>query len=375
MPTACYSGLIGMTLRDVENYRRSLCLYAFVFVTVSFCSCISSRMTLDSSIDALMAPYALSDGPGAAVLVMQNDSVLFRKAYGLAECERREPVRTTTNFRLASVTKEFTAMCIMILARRHLLSYDDTLGRYFPGLPSYGRAITIRQLLTHTSGIPDYEDLIPDTQTVQVHDRDCLALVAQADSTYFPPGTAYRYSNTGYALLALIAESVSGKRFADLLTDEIFSKVGMSNSVAFEDGISTVENRAYGYARTGDAWIRADQSVTSAVLGDGGIYSSVEDLSRWVAALYHHRLIDAGTQTIAWRRGTLNDGRAIDYGYGWHIEDLRGIAHPYHGGSTRGFRNAIQLFPDRHLMIVILTNRDEGDPAVPARAIADLVAH
>ena len=328
-------------------------------------------MTLEQSIDNIMKEYTSQTAPGVAVLVMKNDSVVFKNAYGLADIEEHRPITTTTNFRLASVTKEFTAMCIMILAERGLLMYEDSLGKFFPDFLTYGRAITVRQLLTHTSGLVDYESLIPDSQTVQVLDKDCLALLKNVDTLYFPSGTKYQYSNTGYAFLALIVEQVSGKRFADFLKENIFDKVGMTTSVAFENGISTVANRAYGHSFKDGQWTRTDQSVTSAVLGDGGVYSNVEELSRWVSALYHHTLISPATQQAAWAEGKSNDGTLIDYGFGWHIETYDGIRHPYHGGSTMGFRHAIQLFPEQKLMVVVLTNRNDGEPADQAHKIVD----
>ncbi len=319
-----------------------------------------------------MEEYSPPDAPGAAVLVMKNDSIVFKKAYGLADLESRQPVTTTTNFRLASVTKEFTAMCIMVLAERRLLSYDDTLTKFFPDFPAYGRRITVRQLLNHSSGLVDYESLIPDSQTVQVLDKDCLELLRKTDTLAFPSGTKYEYSNTGYAFLALIVEKVSGKRFADFLKENIFDKVGMATTVAFENGISTVPHRAFGYSDQDGKWVRTDQSVTSAVLGDGGIYSNVEEMSRWISAVFHSTLISPAAQQAAWTDGKLIDGSPIDYGFGWHLETYHGLRHPFHGGSTMGFRNNIQLFPEQKLMVIILTNRNEGEPADQAHAIADL---
>ncbi|MBI5471963.1 MAG: beta-lactamase family protein [Ignavibacteriae bacterium] len=344
---------------------NSLIILAGLFIT-------SCTMTNDQSIAALMAEYASPNTPGAAVLVMKHDSIVFSKAYGLADLEVQRPVTPATNFRLASVTKEFTAMCIMLLADRGRLSYEDSLAKFFPDFPSYGRAITVRQLLNHTSGLVDYESLIPDSHTVQVLDRDCLALLMSVDSLYFPSGTKFQYSNTGYAFLALIIEKVSGKPFADFLRENIFEKVGMPTTVAFENGISAVQNRAYGYSFKNGKWTLTDQSVTSAVLGDGGIYSNVEEMSRWISALFSSRLISTETQRVAWTEGLLNNGTPIDYGIGWHLETYRNIRHPHHGGSTMGFRNHIHLFPEQKLMVIVLTNRNQGEPADLAHKIADL---
>lgn len=342
-----------------------------VALVVSSCG-TGAFLSVSGNVDEIFKEYSSPNGPGASVLVLKNDSVVFQKAYGIADVESGSPVTTSTNFRLASVTKQFTAMSVLILFERGMLSLDDKISAFFPHFPSYGKEITVRNLLTHTSGLVDYESLMPDSQTVQVRDADCLKLMFTVDSLYFPPGTQYRYSNTGYALLALITEKVSGKRFADFLKENIFNKVGMNSTIAFEEGVSTVPNRAYGHSFTDGTWIRTDQSSTSAVLGDGGIYSNVEELSRWISALWNYKLLSETTQQLAWSDATLNDGTAIDYGMGWHKGTYREIRHPHHGGSTRGFRNHILLFPEKKLMVVVLTNRNEGTPADFTKQIADI---
>ena len=329
-----------------------------------------SNHPMEKRIDVIMSAYDIPDGPGAAVLVMKNDSIVFKKGYGLADIETGTPIGTSTNFRLASVTKQFTAICILMLAEKGRLSLEDPLRKFFPDFPEYGKDIRIRHLLTHTSGLRDYEDLIPKTLQRQVYDIDCLELMKTTDSLYFPAGSAYRYSNTGYAILALITEKVSGKRFSDVLKDSVFSPVGMPTTVAFEDGRSKVANRAFGHSRNGRGWRQTDQSQTSAVLGDGGIYSNVEELAVWISSLWHHRLISDSVQNLAWSRAKLNDGNSIDYGYGWHIEGDDG--HPHHDGSTMGFRNHILVYPKERLMVVVLTNRNEGDPKGVALKIAAL---
>ncbi len=240
-------------------------------------------------VDAILTPLAHSDGPGACLLVMHHDSVLYARGYGLADVEAREPVTTATNFRLASISKQFTAMAVVLLARDGKLALDDPVRRYLPELPAYADPVTLRHLLTHTSGLMAYEDLIPESQTVQVSDRDVLELLRNSDSTYFPPGSGYRYSNTGYALLALVVERVSGVPYPRFLKERIFLPLGMSGTVAHVAGSTAVGHRAFGYSERSFLWShwfeRTDQSLTSAVLGDGGIYSCAEDLRRWYRSL------------------------------------------------------------------------------------------
>jgi CubicO group peptidase (beta-lactamase class C family) len=165
--------------------------------------------------------------------------------------------------------------------------------RWLPELPPAASSVTLRHLLSHTSGLPDYEDLMDPADSRQVHDADVLALLAREDRLDFTPGTAYRYSNSGYALLALIVGRASGQDFATFLQQRIFGPLHMTHTVAHQDGVDTVTARAYGYSWLDGRWQRTDQSTTSAVLGDGGIYSSLDDLARWDAALYDDRLRSA----------------------------------------------------------------------------------
>jgi CubicO group peptidase (beta-lactamase class C family) len=229
-------------------------------------------------------------------------------------------------------------------------------------------------LLTHTSGLWDYEDFVPDSQTTQVHDADVPTLIARADSAYFAPGAAYRYSNTGYALLALVVEKVSGISFASFLRDRIFQPLGMRGTVAYETAVGGLANRAYGYGGAPGAWTRTDQSSTSAVLGDGGVYSSIEDLARWTAALDAHTLVSESAQREAWTAATLTSGARSGYGFGWFVDDTPGGIRLRHHGETRGFTNAILKIPSRRLAIVVLTNRTGGNPWDIAARIAELPA-
>lgn len=325
-----------------------------------------------AQIDALFSDYDRPNVPGASVIVIHDARIAYRHAYGLADVEAHVAATSATNYRLASVTKQFTAMCILMLAERHKLSLDDSLTAIFPDYAPYGSAVTIRHLLTHTSGLLAYEDLVPAGQTEQVKDLDVLNYLKHQDHTYFPPGSAYRYSNTGYAHLAMIVEKASGMRFAEFLKKNIFEPLHMAGTLAYEAGISTVPHRAYGYSRHGDGFERTDQSVTSAVLGDGGIYSSVDDLYLWDQALYTTKLVSAETLRQAFTPAVLTNGKSTNYGFGWEIGELQGVKTIRHNGSTIGFRTAILRIPDRKLSIVVLANRSEAKPEQIADRIAAL---
>ncbi len=312
----------------------------------------------NQKIDKILSDYS-GDVPGASLIIIKNGKVFLQKSYGLADLEKHVPVTAATNFRLASITKQFTAMCIMMLVEQEKLKYDDTLKDIFPDFPEYGKKITIAQLLNHSSGLIAYENLLADSVTRQILDKDVLEMVMMQDSTYFEPGFKHRYSNSGYAVLAMIIEKVSGRSFATFLAENIFMPLKMDATVAFQDGISEVENRAFGYADTDSGFIFKDQSRTSAVLGDGGIYSSVNDLYKWDQALYTGKLVSKPTLQIAWTPQKLEGTPDNIYGFGWRIDSLAGHRRLHHNGATSGFRNSIQRFPDDSLTVILLTNRSE----------------
>jgi len=308
-------------------------------------------------VDRIMQTYAGSV-PGASVLVVRNGTPVVRKSYGLANLEEKTPATPRTNYRLASVTKQFTATAILLLAEDGRLSIDDRLRRWLPSLPASDDAITLRHLLTHTGGLIDYEDLMPADQKRQLRDSDVLHLLENEQRLYFEPGSGYRYSNGGYSLLALVVEKASGKRFQDFLRERIFAPLAMLDTLAYVQEGPPVPNRAFGYSETGGRWQRTDQSLTSAVLGDGGIYSSIDDLAKWDAALYDNRLLTESSRKLAFTPWTKTDDPAVDYGFGWRISGDT----LWHSGETVGFRNVIVRWPQRHLTVIVLTNRDDPEP-------------
>jgi CubicO group peptidase (beta-lactamase class C family) len=259
------------------------------------------------------------ESPGAAVAIIENGTVV-KRAYGLADLETRTAVTSSTRFRLASLTKPFIAEAVAVLAARGALAYDET----------------VTALLTHTAGLPDYEDRIPASWTEQLSDQDVVRLLGDAP---VQPGP-FHYSNSAYVLLGLMIERVSGIPLEDFLRREIFEKHGMEQTTLGPPA----GNRAFGYARHDGKWVRHDQSLTSATRGDGGIYSSIDDLAKWSMTLG-----DPGP-TVA------TGDPEVRYGYGWYVG--RGMI--WHPGDTAGFRNAIVRWP--HRTVIVLTNRDEGDP-------------
>ena len=321
-------------------------------------------------VDALFVEFSKPASPGAAVVVAVGDSIVFARGYGLADIEHAESVTPATSFRLASVTKQFTAAAVLALLEEGKLRLDDRLGDLLARVPAYARDVSVRHLLAHTSGIPDYEPILGSEDGPQVKDRDVLALLHQANKLYFTPGTSWRYSNSGYALLALIVERVSGERFPDYLRHRVFDRAGMPTAVAHEDGVDTVAHRAYGYSHNASGWQRTDQSRTSAVLGDGGIYASAEELAHWSNALDRNTILSAATFGMATTPATLPSGTGTSYGFGWFLDEFLGHRRQRHEGDSIGFRAAIQRYPDVRLTVVVLVNRS----AAPIDALSDGVA-
>ncbi|HEX9294093.1 MAG TPA: serine hydrolase domain-containing protein [Gemmatimonadales bacterium] len=322
-------------------------------------------------VDSLFAAYTGSDVPGASVVVIRDGEVIVRRAYGMADLERRVSATPETDYRLASVSKQFTAMAVMLLAKDGKLRYDQPVRDFLPELPAATRAVTVRHMLNHTSGLWDYEDLVPESRTTQLDDRDVVSLLGSKDSLYFSAGSEYRYSNSGYVLLGMIVARVSGMTLPQFLRARIFEPLGMHASVAHVEGSDTVPRRAFGYSPSGGTFVQTDQSVTSATLGDGGIYTNIDDLTSWDQALERNTLVDSATMRLATTPPQLPAGAATEYGFGWFIDRYRGERRWRHTGETSGFRNAILRFPERRLTIVILTNRSSGEPQAIAERIAD----
>jgi len=251
-------------------------------------------------------------------------------------------------------------MAIMLLAERNKLSLDESLPAFFPQFPEYGKGITVRHLLNHTSGLVDYEDIIPQGTTVPVLDRDVLRLLMKENKGYFSPGAKFRYGNSAYALLAQIIEVRSGAPYAQFLKANIFQPLGMSNTLAYEEGISVVPNRAYGYSLDGTNFVRTDQSLTSSVLGDGGIYSSVSDLVKWDQALYSNVLAKQKTLDLIFYPGPATEHPNTAYSFGWYLGSYRGVKEIWHSGNTRGFSTRIARYPDKKFTVIILTNRSDA---------------
>ncbi len=321
-----------------------------------------------AAVDQLMSRYA-GEVPGASLLVLRDGKPVVRRGYGEADLAQGTRATPATNYRLASVSKQFTAASILLLKQDGKLKLSDPVRKWLPELPASDDAITLRHLLTHTSGLVDYEDLIPDDREKQLDDADVLDMIASQQRLYFAPGSDYRYSNGGYVLLGLVVERASGKDLAAFMRERIFQPLGMDHTLMYEHRPDQhIAHRAWGHSVLDGQWKRTDQSLTSATRGDGGIYSSIDDLARWDAAWYDDRLLDAESRREAMRVHTPTDDPDVGYGYGWRVTG----ASVWHSGESRGFRNVIVRWPKHHLTVVILTNRNDPKPYPLALAIGEL---
>jgi len=321
-------------------------------------------------IDALLAPFASGQAPGVAVMVLKDDAVLYTAARGMADVEHGVPIGPRTAFDLASVSKQFTGMLAMLLHQEGRLDYDAPVGRYLPALSRFGPALTVRHLLTHTSGLPDYYPTLaaasaPGTFATNQQGMDLLATWGQP---LFPPGDKFAYSDVGYEMLALVLEAASGEPFGDLLRSRIFEPLAMTGTRLRDRPEVPVPNRARGYLSQGpDRFSAAPDHPLDCLVGSGAIDTTLDDLRRWVRALDTGTLASGATMAEALRPQRLNDGSESPYAFGWFLENgLRGrrLQHP---GEWNGYQSFILRYPEKRFSVILLANRtgdvDLGDLA------------
>ncbi len=309
---------------------------------------------LEKRLDSVISSTIQPGEPGIALYVENNGKTIYKNAFGLDNTNGNK-LSATTNFRMASVSKQFTAMCILLLEKDGKVSFDDPISRFFPEIPAVvGNKILLRHLLTHSSGIIDYENIMDDTKTTQLLDADVLTLLSKQDTTYFVPGSKFRYSNSAYALLALITERVSGQSFPQVMKDRIFKPLKMKNSLIYEAS-SNIKSRAMGFARNRNKELYAnDQSSTSAVKGDGGVYTSLNDYSKWTHALWNNTLLDLPS-VLKRLNFPIKEVTGSYYGPGWFYFD-KDQPSLFHSGSTCGFSTFSINIPGQKTSIVYYSN-------------------
>lgn len=326
-------------------------------------------------VDALFAELAVGVRPGAAVMVIRDGAIIHARGYGYANLEEQTPITPDSAFRLASVSKQFAAMAIAMLADQGKLDYEDPVSKYVPELAPY-EGVTIRHLLTHTSGLPDYYDEFDPSPWLERDESpsnaDMMVFLGGMNRTLFAPGEKYEYSNPAYEVLPVIVEAVTGVDFATFMKTRLFQPIGMKDSLIHDHHWPEIPRRVLGYTKSGDGYEIDDYSPLNGLTGSGGQYSTLKDFYHWDQALYGEALVSAGTLQQVFTRARLSNGEEIDYGFGWRLDSYRGHRRIAHGGSWVGFRTAIARYPDIKFSIVILTNLAEYEPGEMADKIADI---
>lgn len=326
---------------------------------------VAGQMPTDSAIAAheraVRQRLDSNNIPGASIAVVRGGEIVYQRSFGLADVELGVPVTDSTVFEIGSVSKQFVAAAAVLIEEEGRLDLDAPIHSVLGWLPGEWRGATIRQLLTHTSGIPDYEAIAG----YRVYDRRATAseivAIAQSRPIDFPPGEGFEYSNTGYYLLSLILEAVEGESIGGVLDRRIFAPLGMRQT-RMADPESIIPHRAKGYYQDRNrTLINIPPSQPSATLGAGGLVSTVHDLARWDTALRGTTLLSEAAKARIWAPTALPDGRSIDYGFGWRVEPYGEHRQQYHYGMTHGFIANLTRLPDADLTVIALANRYRED--------------
>jgi len=335
----------------IRSFLTGVALLACTVVLLSLTIDGCSTQTKSSTIDSLMRALANRGQFSGSVLVAEHGNVIYENAFGFADLKNKISFTTTTPCYLASLSKQFTAMAVMILQEQGKLSYADPLSKYFQAFPSYSQRVTIRNLLNHTSGISDYVGL--GLERPGLTNSDVLKALVALDSLEFAPGQKFQYSNSNYVLLAMIIEKVSGEPYHAFLKTHIFEPLGMNGTFVRDSLHPPVPGSARAYNRFGD-----DEDYDLLTYGEGATYSSVHDMFKWDQALYTEKLVKQSTLSDAFKGATLNDGTISGYGFGWALARYDTETIMAHAGRYGGFNTYIKRFPEERSAIIFLTNHD-----------------
>ena len=308
--------------------------------------------------------------PGLSVAVLRGDRILLARGYGFANLEHRVPASDSTIYQSGSLGKQFTAAAVGLLAQQGRIDVEDRITKWFPEGKGVWDSITVRHLLTHTSGIPEYTDSLIDLRKDYTEKE--LVRLAASQPLDFPPGETWSYSNTGYAVLGALIHRVTGRFYGDVLHQLIFAPLGMRTRIISEADI--IPNRSAGYRLVekqvkNQEWVSPSLNTTA----DGALYLTVNDLAKWAVALNHRRLPDGRVLDAAWTPARLNDGDVYPYGYGWELSRQRGHRRIGHTGSWQGFKTAFYRYPEFDLSVAVLANLDQAVPAAIAQGIAGIL--
>ncbi len=331
----------------------------------------------EKEVDNLFKKY-FEKTPGLSVGILYKNDFIYKKSFGLASLKTKKKITSKTNFRLASVTKQFTAYAILELASKNKINLKDNLNKFFPDFADYGKEITLYHLLTHTSGLKDCP--VSRDRKKPLLDQEIFETLKRNKKPSFKTGTRFYYCNDGYALLRFVIEKVAKTSFLNYLRKNIFIPLGMKNTVVNEENKTLIKNRAYGNVRKKGKYVEHDQSITSFTEGAGGIYSSIEDLAKWNKELDNPKLLKKSLLKRDFTPQKLKNGKLAyahedhaHYGFGFFIGKNKGYKVVFHGGSTMGFRTSIYKIPQKHLTILVLSNCVDSDGSDIARKIFEVI--
>ncbi|NQV86495.1 MAG: beta-lactamase family protein, partial [Woeseiaceae bacterium] len=313
--------------------------------------------------------------PGAAVVVIKDGRVILSRGFGYAHLENDTRIDENSSFRIGSLSKQFTTMALMVLAEDGKLNYDDLLSSHVPEL-HFWPGVTIRHLMNHTSGIPDYyeEEYYGnfDANNPMPQNSDIIKIMSLYPEADFAPGEQYVYNNAAYEVLVTVVERASGELFADFLKQRVFMPANMTTATTFNSSTPDIPNRVYGYDPTETGFELNDYDPFNDMLGAGSVYLTLKDLAAWDRSLDANSVVSDATLDQAYTSAQLNNGDAIGYGFGWEVGATRSHRRLAHTGSWVGFRTAIARFPDDNLTIAVLSNRGDGNPSAYVEKISDI---
>ncbi len=344
----------------------------WIFLFIAFLVSLATADEKTDKVDKLFSKWDSTVSPGAALAIIKDGKIIYKRGYGMANLEHNIPITPTSVFRIGSTSKQFTASCIAILALQGKISLDDDIRKYIKELPKHEKPITIRHLLHHTSGIRDYLTLSSIAALPEDHfytPEDSLELLSRQKGLNFLPGEEHLYSNSGYFLLGILVERASGKSLNDFAQTHIFKPLGMKNTHFHDDHTMVVKNRADGYSPTKKGF-RIDMTTLDHV-GDGGVFTTVEDLFLWDQAFYSYKLGKELMELIQ-TPGMLNNGEKLDYAFGLGINEYKGLKRVSHGGGFVGFRAQMARFPEQKFTVICLANLGTINPSRLCLQVADI---
>jgi CubicO group peptidase (beta-lactamase class C family) len=354
-----------------KNVRLHRILLASALL-LCFAAVLAADETTDK-VDKIFASWDKTTSPGAALAVIRDGRIIYKRSYGMAKLEDGIVMTSDKIFDIGSVSKQFTAMCVVLLVRQGKVSLDDNVRKYIPELPDYGTPITVRHLLHHTSGLRDYNALLElagfrgDSDCPNVD--EALEVICRQKKLNYPPGEEYSYTNTGYFLLSQIVERVSGKSLNTFAQENIFKSLGMEHTLYQDDHTQIIKNRASGYDPAGQGF-KLNMSNWNET-GDGNVYTSVEDLYLWDQAFYNY-ILGKEVMDMLHTTGTLASGKKIDYAFGLVVSEYKGLKVVEHGGAWAGFRAAIIRFPEQKFSVICLANLGSMNPSALGFKVADI---